>query len=86
MATQLLPVAPPSDSLEQDYKAARLNGDAESLYSLMPRAQGTAIAPRIYAAAQETEQRTAPIQSVIDKVQKNGGVATPEGRMAKTSI
>lgn len=76
------PVAPPSSSLQQDFESLRSTGNPEDLYSLIPRATGTAIAPRIVQNANVMAQQNAPVEAMLGVVDKKGGIQTPEGRLA----
>jgi hypothetical protein len=72
-------IAPPSSSLVQDYGSA---GSAEDLYSLLPRATGTALAPRILRSAEVMTRASAPVADVLAVAEKKGGAGTAEGRIA----
>ena len=76
------PVAPPTDSLKADFESARSTGNPQDLYSLLPRAVGTAIAPRIVQNANVMAQQNAPVEAVLNQVDKKGGIQTQEGRLA----
>lgn len=72
-------IAPPTSGLVKDYSAA---GNAADLYSLLPRAEGTSLAPRIVRSAEVMSRAAAPVADVLVASQAKGGAATPEGRMA----
>jgi hypothetical protein len=72
-------IAPPAGTLVQDYKSA---GNANDLYSLLPRAEGTTLAPRILRSAEVMTRASAPVADVMAASNAKGGVETAEGRLA----
>ena len=77
-----LPVAPPSNSLRQQANAAFQSGDTKNLFALLPASQGTSYVPKILNAAQITENKTAPIDRILQQTNDAGGIGTPKGNIA----
>lgn len=77
--TEKSAIAPPPGTLVQDYGLA---GNAADLYSLLPRAEGTSLAPRILRSADIMTKASAPVADVMAASNAKGGVATADGRMA----
>ena len=77
--TEKSAIAPPPGTLVQDYGSA---GNASDLYSLLPRAEGTSLAPRILRSADIMTRASAPVADVMTASNAKGGVATADGRMA----
>lgn len=72
-------IAPPAGTLVQDYGAA---GNVSDLYSLLPRAEGTALAPRILRSADIMSKASAPVGDVLAASNAKGGINTADGRIA----
>jgi hypothetical protein len=77
-----LPVVPPSASFRQETDAAFQSGDSKNLYSLLPAAQGTSYVPKILDAAKIVQDKTAPIEKILQQANDNGGVGTPKANIA----
>ena len=77
--TEKTAIAPPAGSLVQDYGLA---GNAADLYSLLPRAEGTTLAPRILRSADIMTRASAPVADVMAASNAKGGVGTSDGRIA----
>lgn len=76
------PVPPPSNSLKKETDAAFQSGDPKNLYSLLPAAQGTSYVPKILDAAKIVQDKTAPIEKILQQANDNGGVGTPKANIA----
>ena len=81
MPNDYLGVAPPPDTLTQDYYAAS-KSSPEDLYSLTTRAAGTSLAPKILQSAQLMQDGSKRVEEVLNAVKVKGGIDTPEGRIA----
>jgi hypothetical protein len=75
------PVAPPSTSFRQETDAAFQSGNAKNLYSLLPASQGTSYVPKILNAAKIVEDKTAPIERILQQTNDAGGIGTPKGNI-----
>jgi hypothetical protein len=73
---------PPSDALKGQFDQAALNGDIKSMYELFPKAAGTSLAPKIIQSAEVMQRNTVPAEVALQRAKDNGGLSTPDGRMA----
>ena len=73
---------PPSDALKSQFDQAASNGDIKSMYDLFPKATGTSLAPKIIQSADIMRRNITPAEASLQSAKDNGGLSTPEGRMA----
>ena len=73
---------PPSDALKSQFDQAASNGDYKSMYELFPKATGTSLAPKILQSAEIMQRNTVPAKAALQQAKDNGGLSTPDGRMA----